>query len=421
MLHYVFMVGDYAPIPSANGNCVRALVDELISRGNIVDVICFGDAYCYGYKERPIGSVHTIERDRLPDENVGKLAHKIACIPRALWWPVGNPRLKEHYIRMLQKVNENLKIDCVIACQLPVASSAAGMEFKKKVPNVSFFIYELDSFWNSYYLVEGWKRLFIKKCKKIERQFYDVADGILHLECNRENYKGGLYEKYNGKSYYLDIPLINKTQYYNYTEMIHNLGSGTEKIKLIYTGSLSSTFRKPNYIVELIKKVSTSLPCELTFYSRGCDADLKREAEKSECIKSLGYVEKDVLEKGIANSDFLVSIGNSLPEGHNAIPSKIFDYMSTGKPVVHILAGNNDICKKYFNEYPKVLLLDPRGSFERNFEILRQFLIENKGVRVPFDVVSKAFYKNTPQYSVDVIEAALNAKDIIKQFEVNIE
>ena len=203
--------------------------------------------------------------------------------------------------------------------------------------------------------------------------------------------------------------------------MIHNLGSGTEKIKLIYTGSLSSTFRKPNYIVELIKKVSTSLPCELTFYSRGCDADLKREAEKSECIKSLGYVEKDVLEKGIANSDFLVSIGNSLPEGHNAIPSKIFDYMSTGKPVVHILAGNNDICKKYFNEYPKVLLLDPRESFERNFEILRQFLIENKGVRVPFDVVSKAFYKNTPQYSVDVIEAALNAKDIIKQFEVNIE
>ena len=307
-------------------------------------------------------------------------------------------------------LNKRFKIDCVIACQLPLASSAAGVEFKKIAPNAKFFIYELDSFWSSYYIANGWKKIFRKKCKKIERQFFDNADAIFHLECNREKYEDSFYERYNEKSYYLDIPLINKRQYLNHVKMDKSLRNKLKRIKLIYAGNLSDTFRKPNYIIKLIKEVTNSLPCELIFYSRGCENKLKREADENECIKSYGYVARTVLEKEIVNSDYLISIGNSLPERHSTVPSKIFEYMSTGKPIIHILAAN-DICKKYFEKYPMVLLIDPGESFERNLKVLKQFLIKNKGESVPFDVVSKAFKKNTPKYSVDLIETALSVKD----------
>lgn len=66
MAHYVFLVGEYDPVPSANGNCVRMLVNELALRGNVVDVICYGNSYCYDYKRRKSGNVCTIKRDVLP-------------------------------------------------------------------------------------------------------------------------------------------------------------------------------------------------------------------------------------------------------------------------------------------------------------------------------------------------------------------
>ena len=58
-------------------------------------------------------------------------------------------------------------------------------------------------------------------------------------------------------------------------------------------------------------------------------------------------------------SDILLSIGNMDP---NLIPSKLFKYMSIGKPIIHLKRGERDSCLPYLARYPLALVLDEGKS-----------------------------------------------------------
>ena len=56
----------------------------------------------------------------------------------------------------------------------------------------------------------------------------------------------------------------------------------------------------------------------------------------------------------LMNSDILVNIGNTV---EFQIPGKIFEYMSTGKPIVHFSKLPEDPALKYLQKYPRVLII----------------------------------------------------------------
>ncbi|MPN32204.1 hypothetical protein SDC9_179680 [bioreactor metagenome] len=124
-------------------------------------------------------------------------------------------------------------------------------------------------------------------------------------------------------------------------------------------------------------------------------------------IKACGYVSEKELEKAIGQADFLISIGNEISE---MIPSKIFMYMATGKPIVHFYSQSNDVCISYFKKYPAALLLNQHEKVELNAIRLLEFLRSQRGKRIPYELIEKTFHENTPQYSIE---------HIIKAIEIN--
>ena len=76
-------------------------------------------------------------------------------------------------------------------------------------------------------------------------------------------------------------------------------------------------------------------------------------------VHDLGILEPRVCDHEVAASDVLLSIGNRDPY---LVPSKLFKYMSSGKPIIHIKRGCADCCQPYLDRYPLSLVVDDVDS-----------------------------------------------------------
>ena len=67
----------------------------------------------------------------------------------------------------------------------------------------------------------------------------------------------------------------------------------------------------------------------------------------------------------------LISIGN---KDFPYVPSKIFEYMSTGKPIIHFYHNDDDSCLGYLQRYRNACLIDLRNPSQHCAKIIRDFL-----------------------------------------------
>ena len=94
-------------------------------------------------------------------------------------------------------------------------------------------------------------------------------------------------------------------------------------------------------------------------------------------------------------SDILLSIGN---KGTEMAPSKIYEYMSTGKPIIHVYSEENDPCIEQLVKYGNALLIK-EGNDSR--DLIVEFINSRKNIDT--SDVFKRFISSTPSYTVDLI------------------
>jgi len=116
----------------------------------------------------------------------------------------------------------------------------------------------------------------------------------------------------------------------------------------IYTGRLYPEFRNPEPLLQYFIRLPTTY--RLHFYSVGCEELLKTYRDiLQERLILHGYVQLHELEDAIQQADILINIGNHI---NNQVPSKVFDYISTGKPIAHFYTRADDSSKRYLDGYP---------------------------------------------------------------------
>ena len=109
--------------------------------------------------------------------------------------------------------------------------------------------------------------------------------------------------------------------------------------KVTYSGSIGY-----NQDLGILLEVACALP-EVDFFFAGDGAELpllKRKASKlgAQNVHFLGYLSREALLKVYAESDVLFAKIRSTPTlDATAIPSKLFEYMATGKPLVYAGKG----------------------------------------------------------------------------------
>ena len=91
----------------------------------------------------------------------------------------------------------------------------------------------------------------------------------------------------------------------------------------------------------------------------------------------------------------LVSLGNTYD---NQMPSKLFGYFATGKPVLHLAVSENDPTLPYLARYPLALVLHRKdGVTPGTVAKLHSWLHNVQGHALPFAQTARLYHEFTPE------------------------
>ena len=330
---------------------------------------------------------------------VAMLLNKIKKILYLPFYPLTSPIVALRYFSKANELMKKQNFNMVISVYNPLETLIAGAMIKRRNKDIKFGMYVLDT------LTNGAKRNFIpkkwteKKGWQWEQRLYKISDIIFNMKCHETHHEQERYDKYRDKMQIVDIPLFIDTDIIagdmeDYDEFDPDI------LHWVYTGALSHTGRNPKYVCEIFTAINGHCPMKLHFYSRGdCESLIKSYEELSgKSILRHGYVDKPEATNAISNAKVLISIGN---QDSDMIPSKIFEYMSTGKKIIHFYTRENDSCIEYYNRYPNALLVNESKDFNDNKKQILDFLLKPESEKID---LNKCFKKNTPNYTVELID-----------------
>jgi len=140
-------------------------------------------------------------------------------------------------------------------------------------------------------------------------------------------------------------------------ESVKYFGKG--KIILTYIGTLIKGTREPDQLLRIISSMIRKRPelrekLELHFFGdiSMCKENFSRYDEIKDVFISHGMVARSTMHQILADSDFLVNIGN---DTSYQLPSKIVEYIFTGKPIINICSTTNDTSSDVLSDHPMAL------------------------------------------------------------------
>lgn len=394
-MRILFVLKQYYPRPTPPGICVQKLQECFLRRGINSDVLMQGEKEGFVISSE-YGNVYSINEisfdfDQTKRDSINNLLRKYRLIKS---WPCDVGEV-EKYITEIKRLDDMYSYDAIIGVCLPTATAYSAVQVPKG------YVYELDSITNNPELSRGIRKLLRYRLIKIENHIFSKANHIFYVKHNEQYYLHTRYNKYRNKMTVVDIPLLirnNKRE----SELESSSSKENNITEMIYAGGLFKEYRNPQYLLELLEKLSLSHNFRCRFYSRGdCEDLIGQAAKKNKSIEQCGYVEREIIEQAIQKSDLLISLGNKLKGEDRSLPSKVIEYMASGRAILHIDSGETDTAVAYLKKYELALILNSLDPLEYNIKQLQEFLIKTKEKVLEFDAVKSVFKMNTPDYTVD--------------------
>ena len=192
-------------------------------------------------------------------------------------------------------------------------------------------------------------------------------------------------------------------------EKVHVLGFPTllprvmepvehDDIQCVFCGSLHPGMREPGFALALFRALHDDA-VTLTMAGGGWE---RFAADADETARVLGakFVRPGLLPPDEAaalenRADVLVSLGNTYD---NQMPSKLFGYFATGKPVLHLAVSENDPTLPYLARYPLALVLYRKdGVTPGTVAKLHSWLHNVQGHALPFAQTARLYPEFTPE------------------------
>jgi hypothetical protein len=306
-----------------------------------------------------------------------------------------NKNLIEKYDEKILEIAENN--DILIPVCLPFESICSAVNIKSKKKSIKVYPLLFDKFSENKNLHRSMMNyvLKIKKHIRVEQKMLDSCDGIFYTDSWSNHFKKFHEGRYRDKIYLIEHPLLKELQ------KDVSFVKKSKDISVTYAGTLYKKIRSPKFALKLFSKLNKAQnKINLLIFSKGnCNSYIKRKAEVCKFIIFHGEVQKNIADNAVSNSHVLLSIGNT---DISQFPSKIFEYISTGKPIIHTFKSPEDPVIKILAKYKNSLVINESNGIDINLidEIIR-FLKKIK--EVPYDLVENLYIEATPKYVVNQI------------------
>ncbi len=238
---------------------------------------------------------------------------------------------------------------------------------------------------------------------KDEARLLRNSDRIISLRSNQGyQEQNSSHKPFFDNVRFLDIPGIIRPA----GEYVAETYTKRGMINILYSGLLSPD-REPSVLIEIINRSKYATLVHLMFFSIGNETIAKVSRQLKDFRgQSLihPYVSKSLITSIAAHSEILVNLGGPNPR---MVPSKIFEYMSLGKPILSTYYTDEEASKWYLDKYPLAICLDVRKSIEQNVAEFERFVELNLHKIVAFEDVERQFPLNNPNAFIEVFEQVL--------------
>ena len=420
MMNVLFIVTDGK---SANGICVKAIMNEMVKRKTY-------NVYCVTNREkgkpfhfvedkisyftvspRFISRLEAICADGVnsPSKNMLrlllKLLNKATLLLSIPTWPLISRGYAKRIYKAVKTVSTQNKIDLIIPVFQQIEALVAANRIKEYNPSIVYILYFLDSLSGGQGPRQFSKKWSIERGKRWERKLLKNADYIVMMQSAKEHYsKNCINETYYARIDYLDLPLYTKWDHkdlFDSNQGILDRGC----INLLYIGTIPAHIRDPRIFLEVFCAIKDPKLRLVFIGSNTCPHVFEEFCGNDKRIKVYPFVEHDQAIALMHEADVLVNLGNNL---ESMTPSKVFEYMSAGKPIVSTAPIRKEPSIKYLKRYPAAHILYYDGvDREMEAERMLDFIYKNVRIDIDQEKVRADFYENTPEAFLDYIEERL--------------
>lgn len=407
-MRFLFLLGSYLPHASANGVCVEKIAQALIAQGHDVSCLAMARYDESSYSEIDGVKVYRIKslwHNRVCDWCDRHQSFRYVNIVRqiALWswrirrliafplWPLSAPLFAWKVYHKAEQIYIKEKIDCVIGVYQPIESMFVLLKLHNKFINIKTAMYMCDSLSDGVF-TKIFPRKFVQhRAQQYEQKVANTANFIFCLPFVKNSIiKNHLIDI--NKIIEVDIPYV--TMY----GRLHDVLMHRDKLYFVYAGILNVSLRNPSYAIETIRRIK--IKSALCFYGH-TDTTSYFNASQTQSehvdIKYYGAIDYEKCQEQLLNADILINISN---RNTIQVPSKIFEYMSLGKPLITFFSDIDDHSLKYLKKYPLSLLIyEDWNKIEENVMLIEAFIRESAGKHMPFETVKSLFPRNTPEYT----------------------
>ena len=207
-----------------------------------------------------------------------------------------------------------------------------------------------------------------------------------------------------GHRIYLDIPSIVKPE--GELSTVNKIFLRDDSINIVYSGLLSEYYRDALPIIRLLNQCEYAEKINMIFFSRGEKEQIEKNAKDFKgTIVYNDYIPLSDLHSIYRQADYFLNVSHI---NANMVPSKIFEYMSYGRPIISTYVTDGDSAEKYLSRYPEALCIDLKKCDEDNIIALNVFFQREHRI-VPFEEVKAKFMNNTPEKYLEVIDKVIKS------------
>lgn len=268
---------------------------------------------------------------------------------------------------------------------IPIAGSyevaAAAMKVAQR-KNIKLLLYQVDPCTTN----ASYSRNSLAAREQLEDALYHHADAVITTPIIRAERQAA------GKP---ELEKVTAMEFPNVSTepIITETRKPTEKLTCVFAGRIYHGIRNPAYTVKLFEQL-TDRNIQLHMYGV-TDEELASFKIKPTAgtVFCHGLCPLEQVQEKIRQADIVVNIGNIMT---NQVPSKIFEYISSCKPIINIAANSNCPSVAYLNRYPRALtLVEGENGVAENAARLAAFVEENAGKMADQQTVLERFRECT--------------------------
>jgi glycosyltransferase involved in cell wall biosynthesis len=361
----------YYPDVTAAAFRIKETADILCSKGHRVAVIT---------AKPHKGIIHS--SGKIDDANV-----EVIRLPIIKYYGKGKWNYLAHYTSFMCNalfyylVNFRRKYDFVYATSPPLPVGLAG--FLMSVIQGSKFILDIRDIWPDSAVAAGQLNKNSKLYefgKILEHRIYQKADLITCVSRPMADYIKSIVPRKNVKVIYNGVP-IKYLQMMNSSNNHNNYILQEGKFNITYIGNMGRV-QNLQLILEVAKEIKLEMP-EIVFYliGEGVERQKLEKFRKDNSLENVvitGPVVKEQAMRLMVESDALFFHLKDVMVMEKTVPSKVFDYMTAGKPILFGIKGEG-----------KAILQQVKGNIYYYPESVESFIKAIKELKATYPELSR--------------------------------